>query len=70
LFSPADTYRISLLRPESWVQEGWAPGKTVWFEIKELELAGEAKVLAVGPCPPIASGAGRVVTMTVTHLDS
>ncbi|MCB1099548.1 MAG: hypothetical protein KDN22_28515 [Verrucomicrobiae bacterium] len=60
-----DVYRISLLQPESWELHGWTPGKTVRFVIEGLELAGEAKIRAVRPCPPIASGAGRVVTMTV-----
>ncbi|MEZ5327239.1 MAG: polymorphic toxin-type HINT domain-containing protein [Verrucomicrobiales bacterium] len=60
-----------MLRPESWLrQQGWTPGSNVWFEIAELNLAGEAAVLAVEPCPPVASGEGRVVTMTVTHLNS
>ncbi|MEZ5327247.1 MAG: polymorphic toxin-type HINT domain-containing protein [Verrucomicrobiales bacterium] len=68
---PADPYRLSLLRPESWLrQQGWTPGSNVWFEIAELNLTGEAAVLAVEPCPPVASGEGRVVTMIVTHLNS
>ena len=35
-----------------------------------MKFAGMVTVTAMGPCPPIQKGQGRVVTMTVTHENS
>jgi hypothetical protein len=36
-------------------------------DLPEMGLVGEARVLAVGPCPAVAAGAGRVVTAAFRH---
>jgi hypothetical protein len=67
---PNDTIAIRSLRPQSWVEkQGYLSGRTVWFELPEMGLAGSARVLAVGPCPQIEAGPGRIVLSTVTHLN-
>jgi len=59
---------VGLLRPLAWVQAaGATPGATVALDLPELGAAGAAAVVAVGPCPPIAPGPGRVVTGTFAH---
>lgn len=59
---------VELLRPTDWVAEVRAePGRMVWLSVDEMGVEGDAEVLAVGPCPPIAAGAGRVVTGTFRH---
>jgi hypothetical protein len=45
-----------------------APGRPVPIVIEELDLEGIATVTAVEPCPSIASGPGRVIVATITHL--
>jgi hypothetical protein len=42
-------------------------GGRVWLDLPEMGALGWAKVLAVGPCPPIKPGPGSVVTGTFKH---
>jgi len=65
------TLDIELLRPRQWVQARRAePGRTIAMDLSEIGAVGGARVLAVGPCPPIKTGAGRVVTGTFAHAAS
>ena len=58
----------TLLRPLEWIEEELDPEtNTIELDLPELGAEGEAKVLAVGPCPPIASGNGHLVTATFKH---
>ncbi len=59
---------VVLLRPEGWLERnGVRVGGTVELDLPEMGAKGRADVLAVGPCPPIESGRGNVVTGTFTH---
>ncbi len=59
---------ITLLRPLAWFREQQAKaGGTLWLDLEELDACGEARVLAIEPCPPIAAGPGEVVTGTFAH---
>ncbi len=49
---------------------GCALGASFHVELEEMKFAGMVTVTAMGPCPPIEKGKGRVVTMTVTHENS
>jgi hypothetical protein len=42
----------------------------VWIDLDEVGVEGWAAIASVEPCPPIASGAGRVVTATFRHSDA
>ena len=58
----------TLLRPLEWIEEELDPEtNTIDLDLPELGAEGEAKVLAIGPCPPIASGPGHLVTATFKH---
>ena len=58
----------TLLRPLAWIEEELDPEtNTIELDLPELGAEGEAKVLAIGPCPPIASGPGHIVTATFKH---
>lgn len=60
--------RVSLVRPISWVNEvGAAPGTTVFLNLHELGVEGDATVTSVCDCPPIADGCGQVVTGRFIH---
>jgi hypothetical protein len=59
---------VKLLRPLSWLVEQQAKvGGTVEIMVPECGIEGHAEVLAIGPCPPVASGRGHVVTGTFRH---
>lgn len=59
---------ITLLRPSVWAQDlGATPGRQVPLVLPEMGLDGPARVVAIGPCPPIGPGPGRVVTGTFVH---
>ncbi len=58
----------TLLRPLAWIEEELDPeANTIELDLPELGAEGTARVLRIGPCPPIASGPGRVVTATFQH---
>jgi hypothetical protein len=64
-------FDIVLLRPLGWLEEERAEvGRPVCLSMPEQGLDGPAEVLAIGPCPPILPGSGRVVTGTFTHIRS
>jgi hypothetical protein len=59
---------VTLLRPVDWVAKcGAKPGATVEIHVPECGIDGRAEVLAVGPCPAVDRGEGRVVTGTYHH---
>jgi RHS repeat-associated protein len=65
-----DVYEIELLRSLKWIREiGAAPRRWIEISLPELGLTGQAKVAAITACPKIKTGPGRVVLMTVTHID-
>jgi hypothetical protein len=52
-----------LLRPRAWIEaSGIAVGKPLPLNLPELDIRDEVSVTAIEDCPPIASGAGSVVT--------
>jgi Holliday junction resolvase-like predicted endonuclease len=58
----------TLLRPLEWIEEELDPEtNTIELDLPELGAEGTARVLRIGPCPPIASGPGQVVTATFKH---
>ena len=59
---------ITLLRPLSWIEGSRAtPGTTIYLDLEELGAHGNAKVVAIDPCPPIKPGKGNVITGTFHH---
>ncbi len=60
--------RVELLRSLRWIARHEArEGGTVDISVPECGIAGRAEVLAIGPCPRIPPGPGRVVTGTFAH---
>jgi hypothetical protein len=58
----------TLLRSREWIEEELDPKtNTLELDLPELGAEGPAKVLRIGPCPPIASGNGHIVTATFKH---
>jgi RHS repeat-associated protein len=65
-----DIYEIELLRSLEWIRKvGAAPRRFIEIEMAEMGLSGLAKVMSIKPSPKIKPGPGRVVLMTVTHMD-
>jgi len=52
------------------ITHGCKPGASFFAELEEMKFAGMVTVTAMGPCPPVQGGLGRVVTMSVTHVNS
>ncbi|MDW8266760.1 MAG: hypothetical protein RMJ52_15660, partial [Gemmataceae bacterium] len=53
----------TLLRPLEWIEDELDPEtNTIELDLPELGAEGTAKVLRIGPCPPIAAGNGHIVT--------
>lgn len=66
-----DVLEIELLRSPAWLAEtGCTIGASIGLAIPEMGLAGWARVMDVKPCPKLQTGAGRVVTMTITHFNA
>ncbi len=66
---PGEYYQMTLLQPLGWIQRNGAEeGAWVYLSLPELEIAGQAEVLAIAPCPPIEGGYGKLVLGTFTHL--
>ena len=60
--------RISMLRPIAWVhQRDMHQGGTFELALPEMGAVGPAEVLAIKPCPEIATGPGDVVLSTFVH---
>ncbi|GBD36347.1 hypothetical protein HRbin36_01470 [bacterium HR36] len=59
----------TLLRPLEWIEEEelHPETNTIELDLPELGAEGTARVPGVGPCPPIASGPGHIVTATFKH---
>ncbi len=58
-----------LLRPVEWLEEeGAEPGETIWLELPEMFLEGEAEILAIEPCPPLEPGRHPLITGTYCHV--
>ena len=69
--SPSEVLEIVTLRSIEWIEEtGCAVGAVIPFELEEMGVSGFAQIQSVGPCPEIASGEGRVVLSTITHVNS
>ena len=65
---PGGDLEITLLRPSWWVDAAGArAGGTVRLNLPEMGVEGVARVDAIGRCPAIKPGKGRVVTGTFTH---
>ena len=59
---------ITLLRPLSWIEEVKAEqGGMIYLDLPEMGAQGDAKVIAIDPCPPIKPGKGNVITGTFHH---
>ncbi len=66
--SDGTTLTAELLRPQAWLEDaGVVVGATIYLDMPELGAVGDAEVLAVGPCPAIAAGAGQIVTGRFAH---
>ena len=68
-----DTYVVTLQPPERVEATGATVGAEVPIPLDLVEMGTRAdltaRVVAIGPCPPIAAGPGRVVLTTVSHLN-
>ncbi len=63
-----DTH-ITLLRPEGWLESLPTDGAGgVFLNLPELDVAGYARVVAVEPCPAIASGPGVCASLKSSTL--
>jgi hypothetical protein len=59
---------IGLLRPAEWIElYDIHVGNTVYIDLYEMGIEGDAEVIYVGPCPAIEPGEGTVVTGTFKH---
>jgi hypothetical protein len=59
---------IELLRPMEWMElVGADIGATIYLDLAELGAEGEASVVDILPCPPIAAGVGTIVTGRFIH---
>jgi hypothetical protein len=69
-----DVTEIRTLQPPQWLLEHSAAVGArvpVPLDLEEMGLrSGEAEVVSIEPCPPIAGGPGRVVLTTVNHLNN
>ncbi|HUG70711.1 MAG TPA: polymorphic toxin-type HINT domain-containing protein [Pirellulaceae bacterium] len=65
---PGRFCHVELLRPIEWVEANEAEvGATIWLELPELFVEGNASVLAVEPCPPLDPGTNPMITGTFRH---
>ena len=69
-----DDVNIETLQPPEWIASHHVKvGSSVLLPLDLLEMGlpetMQAKVLSVEPCPPIATGLGRVVLTTINHLN-
>ena len=70
---PKDIVRIETLKSPDWFNTPngkISEGSSIWLELTELGLSGEAIVQQIAPCPPIQDGPGRVVLSTFTHCNA
>ena len=56
---------IHLLRPADWFEnQGMTPGRIIRLDLPGMGVSGPARVVAVGDCPTLGPGPGRVVIGT------
>lgn len=69
--SLSEFLEVVALRPSDWLAavEG-RPGAVVALELEEMGISGAAEIVSIEPCPTIASGPGRVVLSTITHVNA
>ncbi|MFI5379964.1 MAG: Hint domain-containing protein [Tepidisphaerales bacterium] len=61
-------FEARMVRPLSWIKEAGATvGSRILLSLRDIEVEGMAEVLAIGPCPPVKRGRGRVVTAVFTQ---
>ena len=66
---PSQFVDAELLRPLEWLDaEGATPGATIWLELPEMLVEGEAKVLAIEACATLEPRSDPVITGTFRHV--
>ncbi len=59
---------VSLLGSDEWLADQQAEvGATVFLNMPEMSVEGEARVTAIEPCPQLDEGEGKLVTGTFRH---
>lgn len=54
---------VALIRPLDWLADRQATvGDTVELDLPEMGAAGQARVEAIEPCPPLEGGSGNLIT--------
>jgi len=60
--------KIELLRPRAWLAANAATlGATIHLDLEEMGASGPARVVHIGPAPPLEAGPGQIVTGTFAH---
>ena len=60
--------KIELLRPRAWLAANAATlGATIHLDLEEMGASGPARVVHIGPAPPLEAGSGQIVTGTFAH---
>ena len=60
--------RLQLLRDPDWFRVHQPEvGGTIYLDMGEMGVEGDAIMEAIGPCPEIEPGEGRVITATFHH---
>ena len=68
---PNELYKFTLLRSPAWLSQNYDPEThTVHLNFEELDVTGMATVLSLRKANPVRAGPGRVVTGTVSSLNS
>ncbi|QDT40363.1 tRNA(Glu)-specific nuclease WapA precursor [Gimesia alba] len=63
-----ETIHLQLLRDPDWFRLHQPEvGETLWLDMPEMGVEGEALVEAIDDCPEIETGSGRVITATFAH---
>ncbi|WP_231742671.1 polymorphic toxin-type HINT domain-containing protein [Polystyrenella longa] len=62
---------IQMLRPVEWIEEQSARvGHSIYISVPECGIDGDAEILDISFCPPIAPGDGEVITATYKHQNA
>ena len=65
---PGKFVHAQLLRPVEWIEDtGAEVGSSIWLDLPEMFVEGEADVLSIAPCPPLESGTNPLITGTFQH---
>ncbi|MBN71639.1 MAG: hypothetical protein CME32_20455 [Gimesia sp.] len=63
-----ESIELQLLRDPDWFRLHQPEvGETLWLDMPEMGVEGEALVEAINGCPEIETGPGRVITATFAH---